>query len=283
MTTRDEEISQHEDEVHQLSEVCRSACADYLKYLESILEPALTELEETTRARRLTLHQVIGANLCVAHAVDYIQAIRAADGIKEKRSELITKFDAEFSIDGTRIQGGKMTLVDAVNNAMKHIRINPNRYEDLVQKYGQLSFECLVAYEGRVLCILDGFRFDYVRAVLLPAFRALRGWQFDDEVDVLEFARGGLVFDSGGWCACEEDDPIDAIIDAVNPTCLNCDESEDECVCAEYVFDGRAGEFEARFTSSAELDTLFSEVSGAYRRDRLITSSPAIKDLIDEE
>jgi Rad3-related DNA helicase len=158
MTTHDEEISLHADEAHQLSETCRSACADYLKYLESILEPALTELEEDDRQRRLTLHQVIGANLCVAHAVDYIQAIRAADGIKEKRTELIAKFDAEFSIDGARIQNGKMTLIDAVNNAMKHVRINPNRYEDLVQKYGQVSFECLVAVEGRILCILDGVR-----------------------------------------------------------------------------------------------------------------------------
>jgi hypothetical protein len=107
--------------------------------------------------------------------------------------------------------------------------------------------------------------------------------EFENEVDVLEFAKGGFVFESGGCSVYHDDDPIDALIEAVNPTCLNCDESEEDCLCAEYVFDGHAGEFEARFTSSAELDNLFSEVSGAYRRDRLVTSSPTTKDVKDDE
>ncbi|BBP74735.1 hypothetical protein PHLH7_08390 [Pseudomonas sp. Ost2] len=253
-----------------LSEACKSACGDYLKYLKSILEPALKQLEDDSTGRALTLHQVIGANLCAAHAVDYIHAIRAADGVKEKRCQLVSAFDSEFAIGGARIQGGKMRLVDAVNNAMKHIRIDPKRYADLVQKYGQVSFECLVAFDGKVLCLLDGFRFDFVRVALLPTLRALRGWQFEDEVDVLEFARGGLELINNGASYCAgDDDPIDALIEACNPACVNCDEYEDDCQCAEYVFDGKTGAFEGRFASTDELDTLLCAVSGAYRRDRL--------------
>jgi hypothetical protein len=262
-------VLQQTDE-QSLSEACKSACGDYLKYLESILEPALKQLEDDSIARVLTLHQVIGANLCAAHAVDYIHAIRTADGIKEKRYQLVSAFDSEFAIGGARIQGGKMCLIDAVNNAMKHIRIDPKRYAELVQKYGQVSFECLVAVDGRVLCLLDGFRFDFVRVALLPTLRALCGWQFEDELDVLEFARAGLeLVDAGGAFCADDDDPIDALIEACNPTCVNCDEYEDDCQCAEYVFDGKAGTFEGRFASTDELDSLLYAVSGAYRRDRL--------------
>lgn len=256
---------------HELSETCRSACADYLKYLDTLLVPALEELRSNSEGHSLKLHQVIGANLCAAHAIDYIIAIRRALGLSGARGALLQVFDTEFAIAGARIQDGKMTLVDAVNNAMKHIRIEPKRYEDLIRQYGQVSFECLVEDEGRILCLLDGFRFDYVRVVLIPVLEALCAWQFEDEEDVAEFARGGLeVMELGTYNGTDDDDPIDALIDACNPTCSNCGEGEEDCQCAEYVFAGEKGEFEARFATTAELDTLFSAVSGAYQRDRLI-------------
>ena len=254
-----------------ISTHCKSACADYLKYLETILIPVLSELKSDSDSRSLTLHQVIGANLCAAHSVDYIIAIRKTIGMNQHRGMLVAIFDQEFGIFGAGIHGGKMALVDAVNNAMKHIRIDPDRYQTLVQKYGHVSFECLVEADGRILCLLDGFRFDYVRVVLIPVLQALCTWDFQDEEEVADFARGGM-----GDIACmsayspDDDDPIDALIDACNPHCNNCDESIEECQCAEYVFDGQAGEFEARFVSIAEMDSLLSAVSGAYRRDRLI-------------
>lgn len=256
---------------HKLSEMCRSACADYLKYLDTLLVPVFEELKSTSDKRSLKLHQVIGANLCAAHAIDYIIAIRQTLDMKETRGALLPVFDTEYAVAGGRIKGGKMTLVDAVNNAMKHIRIEPKRYKSLIQQYGQISFECLVEHEGRILCLLDGFRFDYVRVVLLPVLEALCAWRFEGEEDVAEFARGGMEdMDFGVYSGDDDDDPIDALINACNPTCINCDEGEADCRCAEYVFAGEKGEFEARFATSAELDTLLSAVSGAYRRDRLI-------------
>lgn len=253
------------------SDTCKSACADYLKYLNTLLVPVYEDLRSNSDSRTLKLHQVIGANLCAAHAIDYIIAIRQAIGIKEGRGALLKFFDTEYAVAGTRIQGGKMTLVDAVNNAMKHIRIEPKRYKDLIQQYGQVSFECLVEDGGRILCFLDGFRFDYVRVVLLPVLKALCELHFEDEEEVAEFARGGIKdVACGAYCGDDDDDPIDALVNACNPTCINCEEGEEDCLCAEYIFAGEAGEFEARFTTSAELDNLFYAVSGAYRRDRLI-------------
>lgn len=254
-----------------LSETCRSACADYVRYLDTLLVPVFEELRSDSDGRTLKLHQVIGANLCAAHAIDYIIAIRQTLGIKEARGALLRCFDSEYAIGGTRIQGGKMTLVDAVNNAMKHIRIEPKRYKDLIQQYGQVSFECLVEDDGRILCLLDGFRFDYVRVVLLPVLEALCAWHFEEEEEVAEFARGDMEdMGFGAYAGDDDDDPIDALINACNPTCINCDEGEEDCQCAEYIFAGETGEFEARFATTAELDTLLSAVSGAYRRDRLI-------------
>ena len=253
-----------------ISEPCRNACSDYLKYLDTILTPVLEELKSDSDNRALTLHQVIGANLCAAHAVDYIVAIRQTIGLNQSRGILVPIFDEEYGVCGARIHGGKMALVDAVNNAMKHIRINPKRYQTLVQKYGQVSFECLVEADGRILCLLDGFRFDYVRVVLIPVLQALCSWAFQDEEDVVEFARGGMGEMDGGAAYSLDDDPVDALIDACNPLCSNCDEDEEECQCAEFMFDGQAGEFEARFATNAELDSLLSAVSSAYRRDRLV-------------
>lgn len=260
-----------DSQILDLSETCRSACADYLKYLNTLLVPVFDELRSNSDGRTLKLHQVIGANLCAAHAIDYIIAIRQTIGIKERRGDLLRCFDTKYAIAGPRIQGGKMTLVDAVNNAMKHIRIEPKRYKDLIQQYGQVSFECLVEDDGRILCLLDGFRFDYVRVVLLPVLEALCAWHFEDEEKVAGFARGSIKdINVGAYVGDDDGDPIDALINACNPTCLNCDEGEEDCKCAEYIFAGETGEFEARFAATAELDTLFSAVSGAYRRDRLI-------------
>lgn len=269
MPNSDELIERHLPDEETMTEALRSACGDYLRYLDSILEPALDDLESATAARTLKLHQVIGANLCAAHAVDYIHAIRTADGIKGSRTSLVKTFDSEYGILGAHIDEGKMPLIDAINNAMKHIRIDPKRYADLVRQYGPVSFECLVEDEGRVLCLLDGYRFDYVRVVLIQALRALKGWSFEDEEDVLEFARGGMVIIDGGSASYDDDDPIEGLIEACNPPCQSCNEYEDDCLCAEYMFDGKTGQFEPRFATTGELDALLSAASGAYRRDRL--------------
>lgn len=244
-------------------------CTDYRQYLHVILEPAMAALQADMDARRASLHRVFGANLFVAHAVDYIQAIRKADGVNEGRLDFVRRFDQLFCVGGTRLSNRKFELIDAINNALKHIRLDPTRYRDLEKYYGPISFQSLYEDKGRVLCILEGYRFDYARVVLRPAYRALANWDFRNTADVLEFSRGE--FDVDDWSADDElmasDDPADAIdqmIAACNPPCIHCDEGENECVCAEYVFEGEKGQFEPRFCSDFNFDRVMSRISGAY-------------------
>lgn len=252
-----------------LDSTLERACTDYRQYLDAILEPAMAELLADIEAKRVSLHRAFGANLFVAHAVDYIQAIRKADGIVEGRSDFVRRFDQLFRVEGTRLSNRKFELIDAINNALKHVRLDPKRYRDIEQQYGLISFQSLYEKNGHVLCILDGYRFDYVRVVLHPAYKALANRDFQTTGDVLEFARGG--FDVSDWSADDElmasDDPADAIdqmIVACNPRCSHCDDGEDECVCAEYVFDGNKGQFEPRFSSDFDIDSIMSRISGAY-------------------
>lgn len=246
------------------------ACDDYGQYLRLILEPAMEQLRDGMEARNLRLHQVFGANLYLAHAVDYIQKIRRTADISETRSEFMTQFDRLFSVKGARFGNKKFELIDAINNALKHIRLDPVRYKQLEERYGLISFQSLVEEGGDVLCLLEGYRFDYVRVVLRPAWHALKGWDFESVKDVLEFACEA----AGQWASGEQfsgedwDDPIDKMMEACNPTCEDCGEQENECRCSQYVYQGAEGEFVSAFRRNFDFDEVMSRISGAYRRER---------------
>lgn len=266
-------ISKSYVELPPLTDETKQACADFLQFIRTIVEPARQDLQASVDEGAVVLHRLYGANLCVAHAVDYIFAIRKADGFKEGRKDLVAAMDKVICVDGARIRNRKFELIDAINNAFKHIRIDLKRYPEVEKKYGPVSFQCLVQDKGRVLCILEGFRFDYARAVLLPAFEALCDWNFNTTEDIRKYARGDFeVFprtsDERMWSDGDWDDPIDRLIDMMHPHCLNCREYEADCQCAEYVFNGENGEFEARFGSAEEFDEVMSRISGAYRRER---------------
>lgn len=101
-----------------------NACQDYRQYLQAILKPAMRDLMAMVEEQRATLHHVFGANLFIAHAIDYLHAIRQADGIAETRRGFVTAFDSLFGVDGSRLRDRKFELIDAINNALKHIRLN---------------------------------------------------------------------------------------------------------------------------------------------------------------
>lgn len=252
-------------------EALDQACADYRQYLHTILEPAMTELQADVDEQQVRLHRIFGANLYLAHAVDYILAIRETAGIDDPRREFVRRFDQLFCVDGARFSNRKFELIDAINNALKHIRLDLKRYRALEQHYGPISFQSLYEEEGRVLCLLEGYRFDYARVVLLPACRALLNWEFETTEDVLDFARGE--FQISDWSADDElmasDDPADAIdqmIVGCNPKCEYCGEHEQDCYCAEYVFEGQKGRFEPLFRADFDIDTVMARISGAYSR-----------------
>ncbi|MDD0813370.1 hypothetical protein PSQ39_01880 [Curvibacter sp. HBC28] len=241
--------------------------------MQLVVDPAFAALRSDLAGGSARLHQVFGANLFLAHAIDYVLAIRIADGIAGGRAKLVKTFDEIFSVAGARIGNRKFELIDAINNSLKHIELDPVRYDDLRQRYGQLTFRSLVEEDGLVLCILEGFRFDYARVVLRPAYAALSGLDHESAEDVLEFARGRGVEDS--WSVADElmfsSDPADAIdqmIMACNPECEDCGEREDTCRCAQFKYDGTAGRFEPLVHDRFDFDTVMSRISGAYRPDR---------------
>ncbi|SDR55370.1 hypothetical protein SAMN05443245_7669 [Paraburkholderia fungorum] len=59
------------------------ACEDYRRYIDAIFQPAMNRLETDISRRQVRLHEVFGANLFVAHAIDYVQAIRRFDEVAE--------------------------------------------------------------------------------------------------------------------------------------------------------------------------------------------------------
>ncbi|MFJ2289521.1 hypothetical protein ACIOUF_24730 [Pseudomonas iridis] len=255
----------------EITEEIQQACDDYRHYIEFILEPARSELEEKVRAGEVKLHQAFGANLILAHSVDYLQAVRAAIGIKETRKNLVQTFDEKFSVAGAYISNRKMELIDAINNALKHIRIDPIRYKNLGDQYGQISFKTLVEDEGCVICYLEKYRFDYCRVVLLPALRALSNWNFEFAEDVLSFAKGDMKCD---MISCSDtydpDDPstaIDRMIELCSSPCMNCEEEAEDCRCSQYVFAGEEGHFEPLHSVSEEdFEFIMNQISPSYSR-----------------
>lgn len=240
------------------------ACSNYRRYVEAIFEPATQSFLRQQEERDVSLHEVYGVNLFVAHAVDYIRAIRLASGATEHRSVLVKKFDEIFAVEGARFQNKKFELIDAVNNALKHIQLNGQRYPELVRLYGDISFNSLVHDGKRVLCILEGYRFDYARVVLRPAIRALTNCNLEDDESVLEFANGNVTIE-GTIVDHDFDDPIDQMIAYANPTCDDCGESSDLCACGTYTYNGEAGTFTSNFSKSFDFDSVMSRISGSYR------------------
>ncbi|PZP99180.1 MAG: hypothetical protein DI587_11005 [Variovorax paradoxus] len=214
---------------------------------------------------------MFAANFYLAHAIDYLLRIRSADaGSLQPRGAFVKKFDELFSVPGGRFQNCKFELIDAINNSLKHIELDAHRYTALLERYGAMSFRNLVEEEGLVLCLLSGYRFDYARVVLRPAYRALSGWDLDSSEDILEFARGDFAIDD--WKAVDElmasDDPSDAIDQMIahcNPSCDDCGQQEEACRCAEFVYEGEGGSFHSRFRADFDFDLVMSRISGAYR------------------
>lgn len=255
----------------QITDQVRQACEDYRHYIESILQPAGEEFGGLVRTDNVKLHQAYSVNLMLAHCVDYLHAIRKAIGISEKRGDLIKTFDEKFYVDGAYIRNRKMELIDAINNALKHIRLDPDRYKRIESEYGKISFKALVQGEGIVICHLDNYRFDYCRVVLLPALDALVNWKFEDTEDVLQFAQGAWRhYETIAYSDYDDDDPstaIDRMIEICSSPCRNCEEDADKCRCSEYIFANEEGHYEPLHSVSEEqFDSIMNLISPSYSR-----------------
>jgi len=250
-----------------VKEAVAFACERYRLYYERILRPATDSFRLSLDDGPIRLHEAFGTNLFAAHAIDYLLEIRSADGAPGRRHDLVTRFDEMFFVEGGRFQNAKFRLVDAINNALKHVKIDPKRYPDLVTRYGPISFQSLAEDEGRVICLLAGYRFDYCRVVLRHVLNTLVDFEFGDLEGVLDFARGTASVAAYDLDAAREDDPIDEMIEFVNPVCGDCGEGESNCLCATFVYDGKSGEFVPIRDEAFDLEDTMSRISGAYPRE----------------
>ena len=247
------------------------ACDDYRHFIQHILKPAKDDLEAKVRENTVTLHQVFGGNLIAAHSVDYLLAVRTAAGITGDRKDLIISFDEKFAVAGAYIRNRKMELINAINNGLKHIRLRPKQYKDVIERYGQISARSLNEHDGRIMCHLAEYRFDYCRVVLLPALAALSSWNLYTDEHVLDFAKGDfdIIADATSLDIYDPSDPstaIDQMIELCSSPCANCEEAPDDCECAEYVFAGEHGRYEPLHAASPdELDELMAQISPSYR------------------
>lgn len=254
----------------ELSVELKQACDDYRYFVQQILRPARGNLQAKVRENQITLHEAFGINLIAAHSVDYLLAIRTAAGIPGGRKELIVNFDERFAVAGAYIRNRKMELIDAINNGLKHIRLRPTQYKEVIERYGQISVRSLNEHDGRIMCHLAEYRFDYCRVVLLPALTALSSWDLHTDEDVFEFAKGDfdIVADAGSLDIYDPRDPstaIDQMIEFCSSPCANCEESPDSCECAEYVFAGEHGKFRPlHAATSHQMDELMAQISPSY-------------------
>lgn len=234
-----------------------------MDYHDQILSPAAYDFQAAMSGDCLRLHHAFQANMLAAHALDYLLAIRHAAGDKATRTDAIKSFDSLYGVPGARIRNWRFRLVDGVNNALKHIRLDRARNRTLLDEFGIIAFSCLREDDGRVLFDVESYRFDFGRVVLRPVFDVIIPPSFENEEDVLSFAHGEWTtldcFD-----ADETDDPIDQMISHCNPECLDCGESEPDCRCSTFLYRDEQGEFHPREDTDFDFDRVMSRISGAY-------------------
>lgn len=49
-----------------------------------------------------------------------------------------------YGVGGARIGNRKFELIDAMNNSLKHISLDPKRYGGVLDQYGPVTFRSLV-------------------------------------------------------------------------------------------------------------------------------------------
>ncbi|NUZ08987.1 hypothetical protein [Piscinibacter koreensis] len=59
-----------------MNEAVELSCLNYRRYIKAIFEPATQNFLRLMEERGISLHEVFGVNLFIAHAVDYLRAIR---------------------------------------------------------------------------------------------------------------------------------------------------------------------------------------------------------------
>ncbi|MBN7280189.1 hypothetical protein GU254_15770 [Vibrio cholerae] len=251
-----------------MSDKLEQCLKDYYDYHHSILLPTLYEIDEKVSSNALKLHQAIGFNMVIAHALDYMLAIqkeRTDDQVSRK--SIMQKLDIGYHIEGGRFTNSKFQLIDAVNNSMKHITLDPDRYKKLIDEYGHMSFRLLVEDAGVVYMKTERYQFDYGRIVLRSISKIL-GFSYNAVDYILSTIDGEAGHIDTYDPYLDSSDPstaIDRMIEYCNPTCVDCDEGENECTCEEFKYGDLLGEFSPDIDHDFDVESTMAEIGSSWK------------------
>ncbi|EMK3512074.1 hypothetical protein V8094_004610 [Vibrio parahaemolyticus] len=251
-----------------MSDKLEQCLLDYYDYHHSILLPTLYEIDEKVSSNTLKLHQAIGFNMVIAHALDYMLAIQKERTDEQvSRKSIMQKLDIGYHIEGGRFTNNKFQLIDAVNNSMKHITLAPNRYKKLIDEYGHMSFRLLVEDAGVVYMKTERYQFDYGRIVLRSISKIL-GFSYDEPDIILSTIDGEDGYIDAYDPYLDSSDPstaIDRMIEYCNPTCFDCDEGESECTCEECRYGDVSGEFSPDIDHEFDVESTMAEIGSSWK------------------
>lgn len=253
-----------------MSDKLEQCLQDYFDYHHLILLPTLDEIDRKVSSNNLSLHQAIGFNMVIAHALDYMLAIQKERSDKDvSRKSLMQIIDKANYIYGGKFTNDKFQLIDAVNNSMKHITLEPKRYKEIIDEYGHMSFRLLVEESGIVYMRTEHYQFDYGRIVLRNISKIL-GFSYDEPDIILSTIDGDCgAMDTGSYDPdLDPLDPstaIDRMVEYCNPTCIDCNELENNCTCEEFRYGNVRGEFNPDYDHEFNVDSTMAEIGSSWK------------------
>lgn len=236
-----------------------------LSYLNEVLIPASQDFFGSLDNNQLKLHQAFSFTTILAHAIDYILFI-SKKKIKIDRVDLVKNFDQRYAVDGCKHINNKFSLLDAVNNSFKHVELDPKRktYTELLQIYGELSFNCIKEEKGKIFFNTTSYVFDYSRVVLRP-IAAIFNCNLVNTNDVDDFINGRICGSTSYGSFSydyEPHDAIDRMIDACSAECMDCGENGDNCDCRKFIYANNRGQYSPNIDPSFELNEVMSQIIG---------------------
>ncbi|MGK7246620.1 hypothetical protein ACSPAH_16895 [Buttiauxella agrestis] len=112
--------------------------AEYLThYINNIIKPAGEEFTDLLQCNNLKLHHAYSFNFILAHAVDHI--LFSIVPKAPTRTAFIMSFDEKYEVEGCEHINNKFQLLDAINNSLKHVSLDPARYKKLIDMYGDID------------------------------------------------------------------------------------------------------------------------------------------------
>lgn len=235
----------------------------FTSYINDVLIPSSSEFFNLLDDNKVLLHHAFSFNAILAHAIDYMVFIANKVGVAN-RKDFISQFDTRYHVDGCAHINNKFRLLDAINNSFKHVELEQMRYSDLIEIYGDLTFHSLTSSEGKIFFKSSSYKFDFCRVVMRP-IAAIFNCDLQTTDDVDDFINGRKC-GSTGYRYFDYDyephDAIDRMIDACNPECMDCGESQNGCDCPNFMYGENPGEFSSNTDPSFDFDDVMSNISG---------------------